>query len=462
VWIEEASFQGVMTMKITKNLRIPVLVGLALVLTAASVWGQVRVQCPGDLNGDGVPDPTVPGRGQRNDLFDPNVLCKHITGGDGFVQMADGKLQYIFGFRDVTGIGDSDGDGNITNEVFAAGALGATFPAPPLVMREGQKFYLTLTNVGMVNRPDLFDPHTVHYHGFPQSSTIFDGLPESAIAINMGASLTYFYNVVSPGTFLYHCHAEATEHMQMGMLGSLWVYPGQNLRSNGLLLGTHVHLNTGDADNPPYGNFPGPEDVDSNPRGVFNEGTHHTYAYNDGDGSTRYDVDKAIQVSGFDPVFHDASMDVQPLPFAAMLDRYHMINGRGYPDTVDTAKKGDLPENNGAFSQPEHALISAAPGKIVLLRISNVNITSASTLMSPSLPMRVVGLDAKELAQGTTKLHYTTNSLNLGGGQSADVLITIPATATSGSRYFLYTANLNFLSNDAQDLGGIMTEIVVQ
>ncbi|MFB3903557.1 MAG: multicopper oxidase domain-containing protein [Acidobacteriota bacterium] len=449
-------------MNITKNLRIPLLVGLALMLAVVPLTGQVRVQCPGDLNGDGIPDPTVPGKHQRNDLFDPNVACKHITGGDGFVQMADGKLQYVFGFHDVTGIGDTDGDGNITNEVFAAASLGATFPAPTLVMREGQRFYLTLTNVGMVNRPDLFDPHTVHYHGFPQSSTIFDGLPESAVAITMGASFTYFYNVVNPGTFLYHCHAEATEHMQMGMLGSLYVKPGQDLRSDGTLLGTHVHVNDGDADNPPYGNFPGLEDVDNGTKGVFDEGTHHQYAYNDNDGSTRYDVDKTIQISGFDPIFHDASMSVQPLPFAAMLDRYHMINGRGYPDTVDTAPKGSLPENNGIFSQPTNALISAGPGKIVLLRISNVNITTASTLISPSLPMKVVGLDAKELAQGSTKLHYTTNSLNLGGGQSADVLITIPATATPGSRYFLYSANLNFLSNDGQDLGGVMTEILVE
>jgi FtsP/CotA-like multicopper oxidase with cupredoxin domain len=63
----------------------------------------------------------------------------------------------------------------------------------------------------------------VHFHGFPQSSTVFDGLPESGVAINQGASLTYYYNLVEPGTFMYHCHVEATEHMQMGMLGNLYV-----------------------------------------------------------------------------------------------------------------------------------------------------------------------------------------------------------------------------------------------
>jgi FtsP/CotA-like multicopper oxidase with cupredoxin domain len=48
-----------------------------------------------------------------------------------------------------------------------AGALAAEWPAPTIAVDEGKQFYLTLTNVGMVIRPDLFDPHTVHFHGFP-------------------------------------------------------------------------------------------------------------------------------------------------------------------------------------------------------------------------------------------------------------------------------------------------------
>jgi len=85
----------------------------------------------------------------------------------------------------------------------------------------------------MIMRPDLFDPHSVHFHGFPNASAVFDGLPESAVVINMGATLTYFYNLVEPGTFLYHCHVEATEHMQMGMLGNLYVRPAQNKLAQG-------------------------------------------------------------------------------------------------------------------------------------------------------------------------------------------------------------------------------------
>ena len=68
---------------------------LLLALAAGAVNAEVFVQCPGDLNGDGVIDTPDP--------LHPNAVCMHLTAGDGFVTMADGKLQYIFGFSDVTG-----------------------------------------------------------------------------------------------------------------------------------------------------------------------------------------------------------------------------------------------------------------------------------------------------------------------------------------------------------------------
>jgi FtsP/CotA-like multicopper oxidase with cupredoxin domain len=228
----------------------------------------------------------------------------HLGAGDGFVTMADGKLQYIFSYSDLTGILDDPLTIGL-DERMDAGMLAATFPAPQIVLDEGDEFYLSLTNVGMMIRPDLFDPHTVHWHGFPEASSVFDGVPDASISINMGSSLTYYYNVVEPGTYMYHCHVEATEHMQMGMLGNLYVRPAQNKLPDSTVLNGFIH-------------------------NVGNE-----YAYNDGDGSTFYDVDYAIQIGAFDSDFHDSSYTVQPLPFAAMRNNYPMLNGRGYPDTVN-------------------------------------------------------------------------------------------------------------------------------
>jgi len=408
----------------------------AVVLGAVPAMAQVHIQCPCDMNQDGDCVDVVSTGPQAGRYNEPNlattlgVECMHLAAGDGFATMADGRPQFIFGFNDVTGTPE--------DQVMQQGMLGANWPAPPIAVDEGKDFYLSLTNVGMVIRPDLFDPHTVHFHGFPQSSTVFDGLPESGIAINQGSTLTYWYHLVGPGTFMYHCHVEATEHMQMGMLGSLYVHAAQT-----------------------DGGW-----------GTCNNGTQPCagFVYNDGDGTTGYDVEYGLQLGSFDPDFHDASWNVQPLPFALMWDRYPMINGRGYPDTANdsfTAQPLDPETNedlNGTHnSQPVDSLIVATAGEKVLLRLSNLNITRTHTLISPSIPMEVVGIDAKELkAENGTKLHYTTNSVTMGGGMSADVIL--DTTGVPVGTYYLYASNLQYLANNDEvaDLGGMMTEIHIQ
>jgi FtsP/CotA-like multicopper oxidase with cupredoxin domain len=357
----------------------------------------------------------------------------HLVAGDGFVNMADktvnhgdgpglGKLQYIFGFANATGTPDGQVMGNFM--------LRMEFPAPTITLKEGDEFYLSLSNVGMVMRPDLFDPHSVHYHGFPNASAIFDGLPDSGIAIKMGSTLTYYYNNVEPGTFLYHCHVEATEHMQMGMLGNLYVEAAQD--------GTTIEFPAGSGRN------------------------FTTFAYNDGDGSTGYDVDYPVQIHNFDPNFHDASLGIQPLPFAAMEDLYPMFNGRGYPDTVNTA---DLPNSEtGNFSQKVDTLITATQGQRILLRISSLSTTSFHTLTTSGIPMLVVGKDARKLGPpGDTSQYLHTNSITIGGGEAVDVILDTSVLPNPGpgatATYFLYTSNLDHLNNYTEEFGGMMTEI---
>jgi FtsP/CotA-like multicopper oxidase with cupredoxin domain len=395
-----------------------VLLASALIsgLVVSQAGAEVSVQCPTDT--DGV---DTDGDG----IVDNDVVCKHLAAGDGFINMADGKLQYIFGFSDVTGVPV----GNVMSQAM----FGANFPAPTIKVKEGQKLYLTLTNVGMMARPDLFDPHTVHYHGFPNAAAVFDGVPDASISINMGASLTYFYYNAEPGTFIYHCHVEATEHMQMGMLGQLYVTPKQD--------GTA---------------FPDP---DGSGR------TYTKFAYNDGDGSTGYDVDFPIQIASFDPAFHDASLTVQPLPFALMQDKYPMLNGRGYPDTVNPNPLPTTAEMEGymmmdPLTRKTSSLITCTQGQKVLLRVSSLSTTSFHTLSALGIPMKVVGKGARILRGPSGKnLFYNTSSVDLGGGEAADVILDTKDVAPG--TYFLYVTNLNHLSNDGEDYGGMMTEIVV-
>ena len=142
------------------------------------------------------------------------VYCLHLGAGDGFTQMADGSPMYIFGFQDVVAKGFP------VDTLVPDATLGAQFPGPTLRLKEGNTYYVNLTNVGLQNRPDLFDPHTIHFHGFPNQIPFYDGEPMGSFGTNMGATFTYFYQPHDPGTYMFHCHQEAAEHMQMGMLAS--------------------------------------------------------------------------------------------------------------------------------------------------------------------------------------------------------------------------------------------------
>ena len=178
-----------------KKSALSMAVSLALLGGTGAAYAVVNVQCPGDNDGDAAWDTTT---GKYKD--DPpgsrngppiNTKCMHLIAGDGFVNMSDGNPLYTFGFGDQTG--------TLPEDVIAEGILDADWPGPTIELEEGDEFYLSLTNVGTVIRPDLFDPHTVHWHGFPNAATVFDGVPEVSISINMGATLTYYYNVVRAG-----------------------------------------------------------------------------------------------------------------------------------------------------------------------------------------------------------------------------------------------------------------------
>jgi len=392
---------------------------IALLMATPATQAAVFVQCPGDDDGDAVIDNPDPNR---------EVKCMHLVASDGFSNMADGKLQYIFGFKDITGTPPED--------AVDAGLLSAQISAPTIELKENQEFFLSLTNAGFTQRPDLFDGHTVHFHGFPNASSVFDGVPDASIAINAGATLTYYYNIKEPGTYLYHCHVEAAEHMQMGMIGNLFVRPAQD----------------GQAIEYPAGS-----------------GRVYTkFAYNDGDGSTGYDVELPLQLTGFDPVFHDANMNTQPLPFADMRDTYALFNGRGYPATVQGenfytgANAGPAQVENatpyypdGQNSQPVTSGREVTVGERLLVRITNVSTTKFYTVMALGLPMQVVAQGAKELVE-----KYQTSSVNLGGGESYDVIIDTEGVAPG--TYYMYITELHELSNNQQSFGGAMTEIVVK
>src|SRR5450631_3252358 len=120
-------------------------------------------------------------------------------------------------------------DGHVDpRQIMDIGVMNGNIPAPLMAIDEDDEYFLTLSNVGMIMRPDLFEQHTVHFHGYPNASAFYDGVPDASIAINIGGSFTYYYLAPDAGTYFWHCHIAPPEHLQMGMVGQLYVRPRQN------------------------------------------------------------------------------------------------------------------------------------------------------------------------------------------------------------------------------------------
>ena len=369
-------------------------------------------------------------------------------------------------------------DGHVDpRQIMDVGVMNGNLPAPLMAINEDDEFFLTLTNVGMIMRPDLFEQHTVHFHGYPNASAFYDGVPDASVAINIGASFTYYYLSPDAGTYFWHCHITPPEHLQMGMVGQLYVRPRQDRVPAGG--GLYAARQQQDLDlrtacvsaNDILCSNPLPATANA-----VNRAATGRYAYNDGDGSTFYNVDYPIQIHGFDPNFHFVGMTFNPEGFADMKDKFFLLNGRSYPDTVSAGPlQTQTADGVNHFSQPLPAIINITAGQRALLRISDLDTSEYQTLASLGIPMQVIGYNAKLLRdQAGNNLYYTTNSITLAGGESLDVILdtcTVRATPADPSSacttpmatgtYYLYTPNLDHLSNDAENFGGLMTEVHV-
>jgi FtsP/CotA-like multicopper oxidase with cupredoxin domain len=296
------------------------------------------------------------------------------------------------------------------------------FTAPIIGVDEESDVYLTLTNIGFVVRPDLDDSHTIHWHGFPNASAIFDGVPEVSIAVPVGADFPYYYNPHRVGTFMYHCHFEDVEHVQMGMQGIVYVRPSQN------------------------GNM-----------SLYPSGK---YAYNDGNGSTGYDREFALLLDEIWTTPHDNGESIQETVWPNYHPNYWVINGRTYPQT--------LLQNNdpSLLAQPLSSLIQVNEGDQVLLRFANLGYEQQS-MQLPGIPMTVVGEDATFL--GTS---YPTNTIYIGPGEARDVIFSAPTFDPLSAviddqlrpynAYSLRNRDIHRLTNKGvPGLGGQATEVRV-
>jgi hypothetical protein len=344
---------------------------------------------------------------------------------------------YIFGFRNVTGLSDTQR---------LAQKNKAQHSAPLFWVKQydgnpDHEFRVQLTNLGLALRPDLFDAHSLHWHGFRNVIPFYDGEPTGSVSVPAGREFTYVYRPHEPGTYMYHCHVEDVEHVHMGMTGMVFVRPAQDGNTT-----------------------------------LYASGK---YMYNDGDGSTGFDREFAMFLSEVWAESHWADAHIQLPEWSDYRADFALLNGRVYPDTIAPNGSvdpfnpvrdagGDLiaPAGHPELQyQPTSSLVRCNAGERVALRFANLGFReSAMTL--PGIRMRVVGRDATPMrGRDGTDTSYETDTLNIGPGESYDVIFTAPpksAAAGAFDTYYLYNRSLTRSNNLADGgFGGQATEVRV-
>jgi FtsP/CotA-like multicopper oxidase with cupredoxin domain len=303
----------------------------------------------------------------------------------------------------------------------------------------------------MAVRPDLTDGHTVHWHGFRNALPAFDGVPEMSTAVPIGRDFPYYYHPTDPGTYMYHCHMEDVEHVQMGMTGIVFVRPAQNRTGAGA-------------------GVPIARDYTATPVA----GAPMGYAYNDGNGATAYDREFGIFLS---EVWSRARYDgahIQEHDWSDYKADFFLMNGRTYPNTLapngggtDLAS-GDLIAPVGFPElqyQPISSLINCNAGDRVLLRLVNLGYTQPAMRLG-GIKMHVVGRDAtmlRGLGAGAADTSYRSDTIHIGPGESYDAIFTAPPKTGGGyDTYLLYSTAMGALTNPGKTgLGGQLTEVRV-
>lgn len=247
---------------------------------------------------------------------------------DNFLTMPNGKKIWVFGYTD-------DPQGN------------ASVPGPTLIVNQGDTVNVTLYNyhdptISPTNSNG--DGHTIHFHGLDLPS-LEDGDPMTTPGghgVMQDDSYTYHFVATQAGTYWYHCHVKAAEHIQMGMYGAFIVRPrGQARRA--------------------YANTP-----------VFDK--EYTFVLSEMDSKAH------------DTEYKDTYQNGPDFNWTHYLPDYFLINGKAWPDTMKD------PADN----------IVATIGQTVLVRLINAGYEDHA-MHSHGYHFTVIGTDGRALSHSYEK-----------------------------------------------------------
>jgi len=220
----------------------------------------------------------------------------------GYISTADGNSQYMWGFANA-------GVSPVTMQ----------YPGPTLIVNQGDTVTVNLSNALPV-------PVSIMFPG--QSNVVTSANPGSAPGeitqeALVGGNVTYTFDAIEPGTYMYHSATQQALQIEMGLTGTLIVRPA--------------------AADP----------------------LHQAYSHED----TQFDHEYLFFLTEIDPSIHDQvesqvlAGEPVAIDFSHHAPTLWFINGRTGPDTMLEANVPWLP------NQPYNIVPRMHPGEKILLRV---------------------------------------------------------------------------------------------
>jgi FtsP/CotA-like multicopper oxidase with cupredoxin domain len=151
-----------------------------------------------------------------------------------------------------------------------------------------------------------------------------------------------------------------------------------------------------------------------------------------GDPATAFNDEALVILGEIDPTLNNSATP-WTVDLRAFAPRYFLVNGAPYTSAAPS--------------------ITTTPGAKLLLRYANAGIQHHS--------IGVLGLHQAVLAADGSQLPYprTMVAETIAPGQSADVLVTMPAPTAASTKYALYDASMTLNNSSASGIGGMLAFI---